>query len=97
VPFSPIGQGGVVTFDVLVQPRASRDRIGPVHEDRLKVAVTAAPTEGEANRAVVAALAQALGVPRSAITIVRGQSSRRKTVSVSGATAQRVLALAGGE
>ena len=45
-----------ITFEVLVSPRASRDRVGPVVGDRLKVAVTAPPVEGEANAAVVACL-----------------------------------------
>ena len=75
-----------VCFDVLVTPRASRDRVGPVVGDRLKVAVTAPPVEGEANAAVIASLARALGVPRARVTILRGDGSRRKTVRVDGIT-----------
>jgi hypothetical protein len=44
--------GDAVDIDVLVQPRASRARIGPVHGDRIKVAVTAPPVDGEANAAL---------------------------------------------
>lgn len=46
-----------VTFVVLVQPRASREKLGPVHDGRLKVAVTAPPVDGEANAAVIEVLA----------------------------------------
>jgi uncharacterized protein (TIGR00251 family) len=85
---------GGVTFDVLVQPRASRSKIGPVHDGRLKIAVTAPPVDGEANAAVIALLADQLGVARSAIDVIAGASSRRKTVRVTGATRAQIEALA---
>ena len=84
---------GGVTFDVLVTPRASRERLGPMIDGRLKVAVTAPPVEGEANAAVCALLARALGVPRGNVTVVRGDSGRRKTVHVAGASAAAVALL----
>lgn len=73
-----------ITFDVLVQPRASRPRLGPIHGDRLKLAVTAPPVDGEANAAVVELVARELGVPRASVSIVSGASSRRKSVHVAG-------------
>ena len=75
---------GSVTFDILVQPRASRAKIGPVHDGRLKIAVTAPPVDGEANAAVIELLAKQLGVAKGAIEIVAGASGRRKTVHVRG-------------
>jgi uncharacterized protein len=77
---------GGVTFDVLVQPRASRAKLGPVHDNRLKVAVTSPPVDGEANAAVIELLAKSLGVPKGAVEVIAGMTSRRKTVRVSGAT-----------
>ena len=77
-------QGLVV--DVLVQPRAGRPRIGPIHGDRLKVAVTAPPVDGAANEAVVELFARALGVPRRDVEVVSGLSSRRKSVRLRGVT-----------
>jgi uncharacterized protein len=82
-----------VTFDVLVQPRASRARIGPRHDGRIKIAVTAPPVDGEANAAVVELVAKALGVPRSAVEVIAGASSRRKTLRVTGATTAQIEAL----
>jgi uncharacterized protein (TIGR00251 family) len=79
-------EAGAITFDVLVTPRASRNKLGPVVGDRLKVAVTAPPVEGGANEAVVATVAKALGVGRRAVTIVSGDGSRRKTLRVAGVT-----------
>ena len=79
-------EGGVLTFDILVQPRSSRPRLGPLHGDRLKVAVSAPPVDGEANTAVVELIARTLGVARSAVTVTTGLASRRKTVRVTGAS-----------
>ena len=78
--------GGVLTFDILVQPRSSRPRFGPMHGDRLKVAVSAPPVDGEANAAVIELIARTLGVPRSAVAVTSGLASRRKTVRVTGAS-----------
>ena len=75
------------TIDILVQPRASRAKLGPMHDGRLKVAVTAPPVDGEANAAVVDVLAKALGVPRRQVEVIAGMSSRRKTVRIEGADA----------
>jgi len=85
---------GAVTFDVLVQPRASRAKLGPIHDGRLKVAVTAPPVDGEANAAVIETLAKALGVAKGAVEVIAGASSRRKTVRVAGvdrAAVERLL------
>jgi hypothetical protein len=86
--------GGAVTFDVLVQPRASRAKLGPVHDGRLKVAVTAPPVDGEANAAVIELLAKQLGVAKSAVEVIAGTSSRRKTVRIRGVSARTIEGLA---
>ncbi len=86
-------QAGAVMFDVLVQPRASRDKLGPIHDGRLKIAVTSPPVDGEANAAVIELVARQLGCARSAVEVIAGQSSRRKTVRVRGATRAAIEAL----
>ena len=82
-------------FGVRVQPRASRAGVVGLHGNALKVRVHAAPVDGAANEAVVDVLAAALEVPRSAIRIVSGASSRTKVVEVRGVTAGQVAGLAG--
>ena len=82
---------GCVTFEVLVSPRASRARLGPVQDGRLKLAVTAPPVEGQANAAVVALLARRLGLRRGQVTVVSGQRGRRKVVRVEGLTRAELL------
>ena len=73
-----------VTFDVQVVPRASRDRLGPIHGSKLKVQLTAPPVEGAANEALIALVAKRLGCARRDVTIVRGEGSRNKTIRVAG-------------
>jgi uncharacterized protein (TIGR00251 family) len=77
---------GALIVDIQVVPRASRAAVGPAVGERLRVAVTAPPVDGAANAAVIEALAEAFGVRRSAVTILRGETGRRKTVRVAGAT-----------
>lgn len=84
--------GASTSIDVLVQPRASRAKVGPLHGDRIKLAVTAPPVDGEANAAVIELLARALDVPRGAVEVVGGASSRRKTIRVRGLSADQVRA-----
>ncbi len=81
-----------ITFDVLVQPRASRAKLGPRHDGRIKVAVTAPPVDGEANAAVIELIAKALGVARRDVEVISGATSRRKTIRVTGATAEQLEA-----
>jgi len=50
----------------------------------LRVRVKAVPDKGKANTAVVALLAKALGVPKSAITLVSGDTARLKTIQIEG-------------
>lgn len=76
--------GDAVAIELLVQPRASRPKVGPPHGNRLKLAVTAPPVDGEANAAVIELLAEVLGLPRGALEVAGGASSRRKTIRVRG-------------
>src|SRR3989338_4850353 len=69
---------------VRVQPRASRDEVVGWDGATLRVRVSAAPVDGEANQALLALLARAFRVPRSAVTLVRGSHARDKLVSVQG-------------
>ena len=73
-----------VVLELLVQPRASRTRVVGEHEDRLKLQLAAPPVDGEANAALVAFLADALGVRKADVVLLRGETGRRKTVRVRG-------------
>ena len=66
------------TITVRVTPKASRARIVETPEG-LQVYVTVPPEDGKANAEVQKALARHLGLPKSALRLVRGQKSRDKT------------------
>ena len=83
-------------MSVHVQPRASRSEIIGLHGTALKVRLHAPPIDGAANDALVAFLAERLGVPARAVRIVTGRSSRAKVVEIDGTTEAAVRALAGG-
>ena len=92
----PARRADALLVDIQVVPRASRAAVGPVVGERLRVAVTAPPVDGAANAAVIDALAAAFGVRRAAITIVRGETGRRKTVQIEGGSPATLDALRGG-
>lgn len=80
---------------VKLQPRASRNEIGPVQNDELKIRVTAPPVDSAANEALVRLLADALDCAPSRIQILRGQTSRHKTLLVAGIKPAEVIARLG--
>jgi uncharacterized protein (TIGR00251 family) len=82
------------TFKVRLTPRAASAAIGGEHAGALKVSVTAPPSDGAANEALIELLAEALALPKSALEITHGHTSRRKTLRVRGATPDAILALA---
>jgi len=87
-------QGGISSFAVRVQPRASREEIAGVHDGALKIRLTAPPVEDRANEALRRLLASRLKVPVSAVRIAAGERSRTKRVEISGASADAIRALA---
>jgi uncharacterized protein (TIGR00251 family) len=65
-----------------VQPGARRSEVAGVHGTRLKLRIQAPPVDGRANEAVIAFLAERLGVRRSLVRIVAGDTAREKRVAV---------------
>jgi len=89
-------EAGAVVLEILVQPRASRTRAVGEHGGRLKVQLAAPPVDGEANAALVEFLAGALSVRRADVTLLRGDTGRRKTVRVAGRSAAVAVQALGG-
>lgn len=93
---------GIEVF-VRVTPNAKTEEIGaPVTRDDgstwLQVRVRAVPDKGRANKAVIALMAGALDVPKSAISIATGETSRQKVLHIEGSEknlAERLKALTG--
>ena len=74
--------GGSVVLTLHVQPGAKRTGIDGTHGDALKVRLAAPPVDGKANGELRRYLADAFGVPLAGVTLLRGETSRQKTVRI---------------
>jgi uncharacterized protein YggU (UPF0235/DUF167 family) len=72
----------VARITIRATPRANRDEVVGWRGSQLCVRVTAAPEMGRANAAVEKTVANALGVPKSAVRVVKGHSARMKVLEV---------------
>lgn len=85
---------------VRVTPKGGRDAVDgwaldPAGRPYLKVRVSAAPADGQANAALTAFLAKALGRPKSAVRIVSGETARLKIIEIEGLDEQAIEAAFG--
>jgi uncharacterized protein len=78
-------------LSVKLHPRAPANETGEPLGDELRIKVTAPPVEAAANEALLKLLAQQLHCPRNRVDLVRGHTSRHKTVKLYGLSAQDVL------
>lgn len=89
-PANGTATAGASTGDslaLLVKPRAARNRVLGLQNDRLVLQLQAPPVDGAANAALLRFLAAQLGVPPSRVELVRGSTSRHKWIRVEGYTA----------
>ena len=70
-------------LEVRAHPRAAKNELS-VRAGKLQARVTAPPADGKANAAVCALIAKELGLPKRAVTLARGASSRDKVVCIEG-------------
>ena len=68
----------MTTLTVYCQPGAKRSRVAGLHDGKVKIQLAAPPRDGEANDELIRFLSGALGLPRSAVRLVTGQTSRIK-------------------
>ena len=69
-------------INVKVTPKASKNEVVGWEEKVLKVRLTVVPEKGKANAALITLLSKHFKVPKSDITIVKGETSRNKIVEV---------------
>jgi len=77
---------------IRLQPRAKRSEVVGERAGAIVIRITAPPVDGKANAALCSFVAKAVGVPGSAVEVVRGQTSRDKIVRVAGASEDAVRA-----
>ena len=78
---------GSIEFAVRVVPRASRTEVVGEMDGAVKVRVSSPPVDGAANAEIVKLFAKLLGVSRSAVEIVSGQTSKTKRIRINGVEA----------
>ena len=81
---------GQVLLRVYVQPRASKNRFIGLHNDAIKLAITAPPVDGKANAAVIRFLASVLNLKKKDLEIKHGLQSRKKSVLITGVSLDKV-------
>lgn len=72
-----------IRITVHIAPNAKKSEVSGVLDDALKIRLQAQPIEGKANEALIRYLADRLGVPKSAVSITHGHTSKRKIVEIS--------------
>ena len=87
----PVGKKkeGII-LRVKVQPKAKKEGIAGIEGDRLKLKVNAPPEKGKANAACIKLLAKALGIAKSEIELLQGQTSREKVFLLKGLDIEEV-------
>lgn len=88
----PQANGAILTLHI--QPGAKKTAVAGIHGTALKIRLAAPPVDGKANDALIRYIAERLKLPKSAVNLKSGQTSRQKVLEVLGSTPEAVLALA---
>ena len=84
---------GGVEISLYVQPRASRSKIAGIQGEELKVALTAPPVDGAANKACRIFFARLCNIPRRRVLLVAGETSRHKRLLLEDANLRQIEVL----
>lgn len=82
--------GPDVILSLHIQPGAKKTEVAGPHGDALKIRLAAPPVDGKANAALTAYVAEKVGVGRTAVELVSGQTSRAKRVRIADTTPEAV-------
>lgn len=86
-----VAADGRITLTLHIQPGAKKTEFAGLHGGALKIRLAAPPVDGKANEALIKFVAEILKLPKSAVNLKSGQTSRRKVLEVSGSS-REVLA-----
>ncbi len=79
------------SFSAKVRPGARKNEISGIHDECLKIKVTAAPEKGKANKAIIALLAKEMNIPKSRISILNGETSSLKKIFIKEVDPEKLL------
>jgi uncharacterized protein (TIGR00251 family) len=85
-----VGDG--CTVSVRVHPGARKNGVSGVHGEVVKISLTTPPVDGRANEALIAFVAELLGIPRPRVSLVSGMTTRTKVLRITGKSAAEVRA-----
>jgi uncharacterized protein (TIGR00251 family) len=86
-----LADGPSATVSIRVVPRSSKEGVAGFEGGVVRIRLNAPPVEGKANEALFRFLAEAVGVPRSRITLIAGGRGRSKIVRVAGVTREALM------
>ncbi|WP_229510329.1 DUF167 family protein YggU [Pasteurella canis] len=75
-------QGEDLRLRIFLQPKASKDRIVGLHDNELKITITAPPIDGQANAYLLKFLSKTFKVPKSSIVLEKGELNRHKQILI---------------
>ena len=76
-----------------IQPSASKNKIAGIYDNALKITLTAPPVDGKANKMLTQFMAKQLKLPKSKVSVIKGESSRSKTILCKDITEKQVRSL----
>ena len=88
-----VAADGRITLTLHIQPGAKKTEFARLHGDALKIRLAAPPVDGKANEALIKFIAETLRLPKSAVNLKSGQTSRRKVLEVNGSSREALAAL----
>ncbi|MEI6687732.1 MAG: DUF167 domain-containing protein [Thermoleophilia bacterium] len=80
-------------LELRLQPRGGRDQVMGERDGAVLIRIAAPPVDGKANAALIAFVAKTIGVPKSSVEIIRGETSRNKVIRVEGRSPDDVRSL----
>ena len=89
-----VAADGRITLTLHIQPGAKKTEFAGLHGDTLKIRLAAPPVDGKANEALIKFVAETLKLPKSAVNLKSGQTSRRKVLEVIGAESSTIAGFA---
>ena len=88
-----VAADGRITLTLHIQPGAKTTEFAGLHGDALKIRLAAPPVDGKANEALIKFVAETLKLPKSAVILKSGQTSRRKVLEVNGSSREALAGL----
>ncbi len=93
MPYLTENKDGDTLLSLYIQPKASQNRFCGLHGEEMKLAITAPPVDGKANKAVQTFVAKFFKVAKADVILHSGQQSRHKRLLIRGITAEKARSL----